>query len=259
MALLIAELIGVYLGALFITFVMTRGVNWLLRKKTDKKTSALISFVLVGLICLLIASHTMGFSSAVLYYFPCLLLWLIVDLNRATKPGRRRPYFAVIFIFSVMVIGILAALLIPNAIIAVSKAKQKSTMKDITVISTAITDYVNDNGITPAQDGTYDARSNFRAAVCPSYINPLPLTDQWGNNFLVYCGTACNGKYGIAGAKSDDFLVVSYGRDGKMDDWEFDWNDPEAGLSIITKMDDFDKDLVIWNEYWIRAPTGSKI
>jgi len=84
----IAKLLTGYLGALSITFVMTRGVNWLLRKKTDKKTSALISFVLVGLICLLIASHTMGFGAAVLYYFPCLLLWLIVDLNRAAKPDR---------------------------------------------------------------------------------------------------------------------------------------------------------------------------
>jgi len=38
----------------------------------------------------------------------------------------------------VVVLGILAALIAPNVVATIQKAKQKSTMKDITVISTAI-------------------------------------------------------------------------------------------------------------------------
>ncbi|MEE9502841.1 MAG: prepilin-type N-terminal cleavage/methylation domain-containing protein, partial [Candidatus Aminicenantaceae bacterium] len=46
----------------------------------------------------------------------------------------------------VAIIGILAALLIPNAITAMQKAKQKATMKDVVTIATALTDHVTDNG-----------------------------------------------------------------------------------------------------------------
>ncbi len=67
----------------------------------------------------------------------------------------------------VALLGILAALLIPNAITAIQKAKQKSTMKDIVVISTAVTDFVTDNGVTPTQDGTYTASAAFYTGLSP--------------------------------------------------------------------------------------------
>ena len=51
----------------------------------------------------------------------------------------------------------------------------------------------------------------------------------------------------------DDFIVVSLGRDGIMEDWEFDENAPESGLFVLTGMDDFNKDIVMWNGSWIRA------
>jgi len=51
----------------------------------------------------------------------------------------------------------------------------------------------------------------------------------------------------------DDFIVVSLGRDGIMEDWEFDENEPDSGLFVLTGMGDFDKDIVMWNGSWIRA------
>jgi len=77
----------------------------------------------------------------------------------------------------VAIIGILCAALIPNAITVILKAKQKSSMKDITSISTALADYVTDNGSTSDQDGTYQASSAFYTAICPFYIRVLPVTD----------------------------------------------------------------------------------
>ena len=150
--------------------------------------------------------------------------------------------------------GIMAAVAVPNAITAVQKAKQKNSMKDILVISTSLADYVTDNGITPKQDGIYDRNSEFNKALSPFYVKILPVKDSWGNNFRVYCGKACNGKYGISGAVADDFVVVSYGRDGKKDSWKFSSSNPEAGLFVVEGMEDFDKDLVMWNGSWIRAP-----
>jgi hypothetical protein len=64
----------------------------------------------------------------------------------------------------------------------------------------------------------------------------------------------CNGKYGISRCGADDFVVVSYGKDGKKEDFEFFSDDPGAGIFNIESADDFNKDLIMWNGSWVRAP-----
>ena len=132
--------------------------------------------------------------------------------------------------------------------------KQIQAMKYITIISTALADFVTDNGSAPKQDGIYDERSDFYIALCPFYLKELPIKDPWGNNYRVYCGKACNGKYGITNSGIDDFVVCSYGLDGEKEVWEFDPANPEAGLFIVEESSDLDKDLVMWDGSWIRAP-----
>ncbi len=134
------------------------------------------------------------------------------------------------------------------------KEKQKYTMTDIGTIVTALAAYVTDHGVLPKQDGTYDENSEFYKALCPFYLKVLPITDKWGNKYRVYCGEVINGKYGISGCGADDFVAVSYGRDGQKEDFEFDPSDPGAGLYYVESAEDFDKDLIMWNGSWIRAP-----
>jgi hypothetical protein len=142
-----------------------------------------------------------------------------------------------------------------NLIKSFSQAeKQKTAMIDIRVISIALAVYVTDNGEVPTQDGIYSKDGSFYYSLSPFYVKELPIKDPWGNNYRVYCGKVCNRHYGISEAMADDFVVVSYGRNGEREMWEFDPSNPEAGLFVIGDASDFDKDLIMWNGIWIRSP-----
>ena len=137
--------------------------------------------------------------------------------------------------------------------------RQLVSMKDIFIINNAISDYLTDFGIPPKQAGLYDRKGEFNKALSPFYIKVLPVEDNWGNGLSVYTGKACNGVYeGIKDCTEKDYIVISYGRDGKKEDWKYNPKNPEAGIYELKSDKDFDKDLVIWSGKWIRAPRVKK-
>ncbi len=156
----------------------------------------------------------------------------------------------------VAIIGILAVLLIPNALTAIQKSKQKSTMKDIMSIATAASDYMTDNGEwSMAQSGDISASSEFVLAVTPFYIKFCPVTDSWGEPYKVYLGDFA----AVRSINSDDigpedFVIESYGRDGLSDGWEYDPADTVDDYYTVDGWQAFKNDMVNWNGSWIRTP-----
>lgn len=159
------------------------------------------------------------------------------------------------------IIGILAALLIPVFLSSIQKAKQKGTMQDMNGLARALIDHITDVGYAPDQAGPVVAGSTFIRELTPFYQKVIPILDQWGTAFNVYCGTAIEsaGIDGVTAGGRDDFLVISYGRDRAPSSFSFDPANPVNTFFALTGLASFNQDLIIWNGSWIHAPKAGQL
>jgi type II secretion system protein G len=99
----------------------------------------------------------------------------------------------------VAIIGIIAAIAIPNLLNAIDRGKQKRTMADLRSIGTAVESYAVDANVYPVANSA----ATLQAVVQPIYIKTMPLNDGWNNVFAVdsiatQYTLSSNGKDGIA-------------------------------------------------------------
>lgn len=99
----------------------------------------------------------------------------------------------------IAIIGIVAAIAVPNLLTALQKGKQKATIGDMKTIGGVIEDYISD--VYAAPIGTYAA---IEIILEPFYIKVLPMTDGWGTTYAYNHG---------AGETREEYSLRSYGRD----------------------------------------------
>ncbi len=111
--------------------------------------------------------------------------------------NREKGFTLIELLIVVAIIGIIAAIAIPNLLNAIDRGKQKRTMADLRSVGTAVESYSIDNNVYPVAA----AMSTLEGFVEPVYIRTAPLTDGWTRTFQV-------------AATIGEYTVCSGGKDG---------------------------------------------
>lgn len=97
----------------------------------------------------------------------------------------------------VAIIGIIAAIAIPNLLNAIDRGKQKRTMADIRSVGTAVEEYSIDLNVYPVAS----SMGTLEGVIEPLYIRQAPASDGWSRALQV-------------ASTNTEYTICSNGKDG---------------------------------------------
>ena len=166
--------------------------------------------------------------------------------------NRQRGFTLIELLIVVAIIGIIAALLIPNFLDALQKAKQKRTVADVRNTGTAMFSWLTDQvgaaaaGAASQVDLTdYESISHadIKAQLVSTYLQEVPKLDGWKFDYEYYLNT----ENPLA---PKVMAIRSWGRNTKS----------EQDSYTVTNFfpTDYDQDIVWADGFMVRWPEGKK-
>ena len=119
------------------------------------------------------------------------------------RPPSARGFSLIELLLTLVIIGIIASIVIPNMLNALDKARQTRAMADIRSMTGSIQAYSVDTGIYPVGTGI-----NTLDILVPEYSRDVIHTDSWNNDYI-YEGTTLFYSLGSPGKDGGNVLVLT--------------------------------------------------